>query len=376
MSCSQSKSEIETEEIIPVNLDLVQDTLRLSNFIDSISYIPLETDSNFLIGRIDKLVVTDEFIFVLDKKLARSVFCFDKEGNKKFKIHRIGRGPGEYVNITDISYNDYTKELLLYCFIRKSVLYFDMKGNFLREMKIPFYTARIYELKNFNKILFCEYNPNKSKFDRALFPNLILLDPNLNVMDENAYFEGYIDKSIVWGTHCDFSCWEDTLSIKLDHSNIVYYIFQNKVVPKYFLDFDKYNVDEVYWKKTKKKGITLREMEIYDQSRHFCETMFYLENINCISFIYRQNCQRNRVFYSKKSGKIYIGKMIINDIDYYSQFDPYVLNQNIFYGVLNAGYIREYEEKASDKSSIPEVLKKINEEDNPIIVAYKIKNNI
>ena len=48
--------------------------VKLSTIIDSIYYLPLETDDRYLIGNIDKLIVTDGFFYVIDKDISPSIF--------------------------------------------------------------------------------------------------------------------------------------------------------------------------------------------------------------------------------------------------------------------------------------------------------------
>ncbi|MBU3041640.1 6-bladed beta-propeller [Bacteroides fragilis] len=90
MSCSSSETKL--KDIIKINMPLQQDDniVKLSTIIDSIYYLPLETDDRYLIGNIDKLIVTDVFFYVIDKDINPSIFCFNKKGEFIRKIGNRG----------------------------------------------------------------------------------------------------------------------------------------------------------------------------------------------------------------------------------------------------------------------------------------------
>ena len=67
------------------NLMSNMQSAKLSDFVDSIQYIPLETNDSTLIGSISRIIATPNKIFVGDR-VAEGVFVFDKKG--KF-INRI-----------------------------------------------------------------------------------------------------------------------------------------------------------------------------------------------------------------------------------------------------------------------------------------------
>jgi len=89
-----------------------KDCYKFSKFCDSITYIPLETKDSFLIGSIDKIIVQNNKIFILDK-ITESIFCFDINGKFLYKIDRKGNGPEEYISIGDFQVNS-KEEVIIY----------------------------------------------------------------------------------------------------------------------------------------------------------------------------------------------------------------------------------------------------------------------
>ncbi len=94
----------------------------------SYDIISLETDSSCLIANIDKLEFRKDMIVVGDY-LAKSVFMFSYDGRLLNKIQKIGKGPGEYLGITDMTSTDSTITIIDR-FTRRKIVY-DTSGTCL-----------------------------------------------------------------------------------------------------------------------------------------------------------------------------------------------------------------------------------------------------
>jgi len=83
-------------DVIKVNDAQIQ-TLRMSEYFESIEYIALETKGECLIGNNPSLYITDEFVITIASK---KCFVFDRLTGKFIrKIGMEGRGAGEYSQI-------------------------------------------------------------------------------------------------------------------------------------------------------------------------------------------------------------------------------------------------------------------------------------
>ena len=86
------------------NVTISPDDLFLTSSVyKDIRTILLETNESCLIGAINKLRVYDNFILILDRGYARSLYVFDKDGRFIRKIGGVGGGPGEYTEATDFT---------------------------------------------------------------------------------------------------------------------------------------------------------------------------------------------------------------------------------------------------------------------------------
>ena len=79
-----------------------EDLALVSSYFKSVRPIFLETKENCLIQSISGIQVTDDYIFILDRKYKR-LYCFDKEGKFVRRIGNLGSGPAEFSNISDFT---------------------------------------------------------------------------------------------------------------------------------------------------------------------------------------------------------------------------------------------------------------------------------
>jgi len=81
ISCKGEVNESETKNTIKVfdldDLNPTVDKLKLSDIAESIEYIPLETRDDCLLGNINGIKFTDEYVFIMG---VGDIFQFDHHG--------------------------------------------------------------------------------------------------------------------------------------------------------------------------------------------------------------------------------------------------------------------------------------------------------
>lgn len=110
----------------------------LSSICDTIKYIKLETSKECLLADIDKIKYHNKKLYILDRRVSKSLFIFDLEGKFINKIKRIGRGPGEYTLLQNFFIDKKNNQLVLFSDNHK-LLYFDCTGKYLSERKLNFF---------------------------------------------------------------------------------------------------------------------------------------------------------------------------------------------------------------------------------------------
>jgi hypothetical protein len=376
-ACENKKVNIEenisTAKKISIDTDKSKKNLKYSDVFEKIDYVRIATSDDFLIGNIDKLIVSDTHFYIVDNTISRSVFCIDKGGNKVFEIRRFGNGPGEYIGVDDLAYDPEQQELIVYCRATVKLIYFNLQGEFLRQKKLPYQVVRVQQIKDM-LALFSEYLPQAQLKQNSMSPNLILLDKNSNVKSTAAYFPNKVNKQIVWSAYADFSHFGNTLALKPDHSNTIYHVTDESIIPAYVLDFgEKYNIGNTYWNMSMEKGMTLEAMDDHEIATGLCESFDYRESDNYFYFMYRQKMKNYQVFHSKKSNELIQSVSLRNDMDFVSVFNPVAAYKDQFYVVVNPDVILNRKKRLAEINIVPELVESVKEFDNPIIAIFTLK---
>jgi hypothetical protein len=108
------------------------DVIDLEQFIDRVKYVQLENHPESAFTDIDKMIVNGENIFMLDKRL-EAVFCFDTAGRFRYRIQRVGRGPGEYQELEAMWIKPEARELWLQSFWPAKIMVYNFEGQMIRE---------------------------------------------------------------------------------------------------------------------------------------------------------------------------------------------------------------------------------------------------
>lgn len=131
ISCSRNKMQNRYE---PDLLNEAVDSIGYSLFVDSIKYVNLETSDSCLIGKITDLVISNEYIFVFDKK-RQTIWRFNRDGRFLNKIFRQGNGPGEYTNIEQFEYDEKNNQIVVLAW-GKRLMYYTSEGEYLKTLQL------------------------------------------------------------------------------------------------------------------------------------------------------------------------------------------------------------------------------------------------
>jgi len=110
--------------------------LKLSTLIDSIEFVKLSNEPEAVIGNINKIVVQDSCIYILDRYKTKSLKKFSRRGNYLTIIGKQGAGPEEYIEPTDFIVWD--NEIIVYDQFKSDLKFYDLSGNFKYAKRTPF----------------------------------------------------------------------------------------------------------------------------------------------------------------------------------------------------------------------------------------------
>lgn len=135
----------------------------VSEVFDNIHFIPLETTKESLIGNIAQLEVTNDHFIVSDNQ-TNSIFFFKKNGDFEFKIK--AHKPDRYIGNFSI---DKKKKILIVQTQAEAINIFDLKGHFIKRVKLPFSFGSFFLFQN-GTIVYNVNKPNKpTKVDTTFY---------------------------------------------------------------------------------------------------------------------------------------------------------------------------------------------------------------
>ena len=94
----------EKEHTEAIKIDSQVEDIMLSEIVDSITVIPLETTDECLIGYINEIRYYNGHYHIYDHK-NKSIFTFDEKGKFFKKFHKHGYAQGEYLTISGFRFD-------------------------------------------------------------------------------------------------------------------------------------------------------------------------------------------------------------------------------------------------------------------------------
>lgn len=109
LSCAEQKMCMPAEASEITFRDAPADYLIASNF-RNIHMVQLEMKDECVVSDVKRIIDTDGKVFVLTSD--NEIFCFDRSTGKYLcTIGSVGEGPGEYIDATDIFYDEREKRI-------------------------------------------------------------------------------------------------------------------------------------------------------------------------------------------------------------------------------------------------------------------------
>lgn len=227
--CNNKK---ESSEAIMIGTNLTNHKCEDTLLFTDLKIIFLETNNKNLIGMVSKIILFENNIYILDEK-GRNVLVFDSEGHFLTTIGKHGRGPGEFLSITDFSINFLKKEIIICSDNPNKFLFFDTAGNLKKE--IPGKDL-YYAITSENDTIICI---NAASSDTDNYISMIEYN-NKKITDiKKLPLKQYrLSSNFSLGTQMLKS--QHILFTKR-YDNIIYKLHNKEIVPYYQLDFKEHN---------------------------------------------------------------------------------------------------------------------------------------
>ena len=363
VSCKKDdfiKSYTDTEgfKVLNIHDNNLVSKFNMSEFIDKIEYIQLETKPESTIGSVTKLYIDSNYIYVLDWKISKKLFIFQKNGKFLKTLSRQGKGPGEYSTITDFKVLKDNK-LLLYDYSGMKLMYFD-NLQYSHSEKIDFYNKSVVKIGSL-----CFFNPERGKYSNIINENknhdLLISDSNGKVIRK---YLPYNEKSdVLYRLRYPFREYMDSLTYVDALNSRVYRIKGTTLFPKYFLDFGKYQFP--YEKTISNDDFN----ENFTKYGHVLDDFYENEKYIFFSVIY-DDSTATFCLLNKENNILKLSKKLVNDIDNLHSLNLFSNYNNLIFGTISAEDIIRTKSFKKEKYGLGNV----NDLDNPIIAVYSFKS--
>ncbi len=346
--------------------------ISVGDFIESISYIALETTPESLVGNNPKIFATDDYIITRN---SRKCLVFSREnGDFIRELGHYGRDPGGYQTNIGV-FNELSS---IYYFIgwNRDLIKYSLSGEFLGSISIAF--------NNKNAGAFSSPDVFSYLNDEILVCKMAWIDgtePYLFfIFDENGMLLKAIPNKMRSKDKQGFNFSVPELKFHRYNNNVFFQSFfcdtvfrltQNDIVPSFMLKSGKYlpPFESKWWSNEKKKR------------SDFISLPTYFENSRFIAFDMYKKSKRYFGLYNKSSRTLKItgnNAGILNNLDGFINPTFNSINESEeLLGFVNPHEIQLWFKQNPDKyeSLKPELkkLKDINESDNPVIIIAKFK---
>lgn len=372
-SCAFRESEIcKNVDVIPIELsDLEEVDLFKSGNNNLINYrlLRLETRDDCLIKWIEKIIVEDNLIFIKDSNCKLYVFDLTT-GNFLNSIGKIGAGPTELLTFVDFYIDSIERAVFIYDMSKSKMFKYSYEGELLSILNC---NERIFsDFTNFSylrdgDIILTMFNNMSIKYNYKIldaskynlkgeylpycvtgFLNLVFKDQKVACNKTDCYAVTYLSDTIYQYTS------ENGFYPKFLFNSVLKHVNNNM-----FKEVDSFKIALEAATLLKKEGFSLGILELYATD----ELLYFPYYLGTDEYKIYWNIKKQKGFYTKN----------------YVNMDPVKCTDNII-ATTNDALLRVIPSEelliARDKyeytNAEMEILRKIKEEDNPVLAFYYI----
>ncbi len=143
IACSSKKKEtLEIEETIEEQIPVfdlqgminqqLPDTFMWNNIAEKVTIVPLETSRRTLLSNSSYPQYIGDIIVIADFQ-TNTIHTFNKDGKSLNSFRHVGKGPGEYIYLTDTFYDEVESVIYVFDNGNSKIITYDQQGKFLQE---------------------------------------------------------------------------------------------------------------------------------------------------------------------------------------------------------------------------------------------------
>ncbi len=328
------------------------------------SVIKLETSDSSLIGEVTKVIINNNRIYILDRKISKSLFAFNSNG-KFIKKTKIGRGPGECSAPWDFWVDSVSKKVILWDQSTFKILEYDMNLNHIYSKHYKAISLMNAEYINRDTLLVFGHITSKEKFGKtSYFSYSIYADTSDKIISK---ILPTTQKLVSLSLDSPISK-TDRIIFVAPFNNNVYGIIKNKEKKIYKLDFGKLSVTD----EDIKKGINHVFMNA-GQGNKITSIDNLHENNQYLTFTFFYRNRVNFIIHSKTDNKNYYSKNFFDEKKLPQCIIKGIKSDGIFIALSDAEEMKKFD---FSKTNLKKTDIMTGELDNPSILLFSINEGI
>ncbi|MDR1582936.1 MAG: 6-bladed beta-propeller [Prevotellaceae bacterium] len=294
---STSKKEGSNSDIKIITVDLNQpiETKNIQEIVSSITVLKLEEIEDNPIGVIDKMLITNTNIYILDSQRSKSLFIYDRTGKCKQVIHHVGSGPGEFIRPDDFDIQKNTGNLVILDGNQRKLLVYKKNGDFISELKLETHINSFLTI-NDNYIVLNKGNTMSDHSNNQIR----IVDLKGNTITELLPISEYAKEITISPRNPLQKFYNDTILFMPPLSDQIYEIYENEISLRYQLNFEKYWPEKGYFEQ--EKGNHPLKIAQNLVANDYAAFFNYLETKEVLHVNFSYKHKPISFYYNKKSG--------------------------------------------------------------------------
>ncbi len=375
-----------------INLDRAEklEKMTYSSLFSKAGIIVLEDTDESLLGKVDKLEVCDNNLYVLEK--GRGLFLFNKQGKFIKMIGRKGKGPGEYIDPDDISIDRENKKIYVLDSQTQNVLKYSGNGTFESSFKLENKGTRSTFIQPFKNALYTNlYTFDKSGKRFLLSKVDVTNGKRISFQFEASQYNKGWNELFSTNQHTFISGPTGNPKFMQIFMDTIFEITPKGIKPYITLQSKKLVTKEYLETLIAENDMSksARVSKIYDRlmkSGKIYNVFDYWETAKYIHFGYHVGHYGYSILYKKEENKAYVMSGITDDLLYTDKAGTllipnlYSFDENRVYCIgMNDSFTKDIFLENMKKGGInPRIegadkLQTLTEDSNPIIIYYEFK---
>lgn len=303
-----------------IDLNQTKESIQYSSFVDSVSYIELNTNDTCLISDIEKIYIDNDTIILWDKKDA-GILTFNSSGHLIKQINYYGKGPKEFITITAFCINPLSNTIYIWDYPSQKINKYTYSGDFIGYEKNDSFVRDFAVLENNYKLCILPFYSKSSPYG-------IWITDIRNELVKNFDISTPVDDQVEFsGTYYNID--NDSIFVYDRNFDNLYKIVDDSINIAYSFD-----VKQTLSRELRKKdpASLLPFKDIAYMSNFSMSDSYILQTY----YYYSVDNPYRWILFDRKNQNILISKHLENDIDYVETEYPhiYYLKKNMWCRVI------------------------------------------